>query len=62
MSESFFYPQISVTRLGDLMDFGHFLKPLAIINLTKYPTFLGNYCKRVQIYHFSGEIIFGQLL
>ena len=39
-----------------------FVKPLATINLPKYPTFLGNICKGVKIYHFSSEIIFGQLL
>ena len=32
------------------------------INLTKSPTFLGNFCKGVKIIRFSGEIIFGQLL
>ena len=52
----------SVTRLGDLLDFGQVLKPLAAINLLKSPTFLGNFCKGVKIYHFSCEIIFGQLL
>ena len=31
----------SVTRLGDLLDFGQVLKPLATINLPKSPTFLG---------------------
>ena len=36
---------ISVTRLGDLLDFGNFLKPLAAINLPKSPTFLGNFVK-----------------
>ena len=46
----------SVTRLGK------FLKPLAIINLPKSPTFGGNFCKGLKIYHFSSEIIFGQLL
>ena len=53
---------ISVTRLGDLLDFGQVLKPLATINLLKSPTFLGNFCKGVNIYNFSSEIIFGQLL
>ena len=38
---------------------GKFLNPLASINLPKYPTFLGNFCKGVKIYHFSCEIIFG---
>ena len=41
---------------------GHSLKPLAAINLPKSPTFLGIFCKGVKIYHFSSEIIFGQLL
>ena len=36
-----------------------FLKPLATINLSNSPTFLGDFCKDVKIYHFSGEIIFG---
>ena len=31
---------------------GNFLKPLAAINLPKSPTFLGNFCKGVKIYHF----------
>ena len=53
---------ISVTRLGDLLDFGHILKLLATINLPKSPTFLGNFRKCVKINHFSREIIFGQLL
>ena len=35
---------------------------LATINLPKYPTFLGNFCKGVKIINFSNEIIFGQLL
>ena len=33
----------SVTRLGDLLDFGQLLKPLVTINLPKSPTFLGNF-------------------
>ena len=41
---------------------GSFLKPVATINLPKFLTFLGNFCKGVKIYHFSGEILFGQLL
>jgi len=41
---------------------GNFLKPLATINLPKSPTFLGNFCKGVKIYHFSSEISFGLLL
>ena len=40
----------------------NFLKPLATINLSKSPTFLGNFCKGVKIYYFSSEINFRQLL
>ena len=35
----------------------NFLKPLATINIPKSPTFLGNFCKGLKIYHFSREII-----
>ena len=55
-------PENSVTRLGDLLDFGQLLKPLAAINWPKSFTFLGNFCKDVKIFNFSNEIIFGQLL
>ena len=41
-----------MTSLGDLLDFGNFLKPFATINLPK---------SSIKIYHFSSEIIFGQL-
>ena len=41
---------------------GKFLKPLATINLPNLLPFLGNSCKGVNIYHFSSEIIFGQIL
>ena len=41
---------------------GNFLKPLAITNWPKSPTFLGNFCKGVKMCHFPSEIIFGQLL
>ena len=40
----------------------NFLKPLAAINLPKSPTFWDNFCKGVKVYHFSSEIIIGQLL
>ena len=51
-----------MTILGDLLEFGQHLKPLATINFLKFPTFLGNFSKGVKIYHFSSEIIFRQLL
>ena len=41
---------------------GNFSKPLASINMPKSFTFLGNFCWGVKSYHFSCEIIFGQLL
>ena len=50
----------SVTRLGG--NVGYFSKPVATIILPKLPTFLGKFCKGVEIFHFSSEIIFGQLL
>ena len=53
---------LSVIRLGDLLDFGQLLKPLATINLSKSLTFLGNFYKDVKINHFSSEIILRQLL
>ena len=41
---------------------GNFSKPVETIILPKLPTFLGNLYKGVKIFHFSSEIIFGQLL
>ena len=52
----------SVTRLGKLMDFGQLYKPLATINWSKSPTFLGIFCRGGKILNFTSEIIFGQLL
>ena len=57
-----FWVGSSVTKLGDLWTLGKFLKHLATINLPTCPSFLGNFCEGVKIYHFSSEIIFGQLL
>ena len=51
------WPDLAIFRT-----LGNFLKPLATINFAKSPTFLGNFCKGVKIYHFFSEIIFGQLL
>ena len=56
------YLKCSVTRSGDFWTLCKFLKPLATINLPNLPTFLGNFCKGVKIYHFCIEIIFRQLL
>ena len=52
----------SLTRLGDLLDFGQVFKALATIDLPKSLTFLANFSNGVKIYHFSSAIIFGQLL
>ena len=41
---------------------GNNSKPVATLILPKLPTLLGNFCKVAKIYHFSSEIIFGQLL
>ena len=49
----------SVNRLGDLLDFGQLLKPLATINLPKSPTFLGNFCKGVKILIFLVKSFLG---
>ena len=60
-----FYHQIdiatSVTRLGDLLDFGQVLKPLTTINLPKSPTLLCNFLKVAKIFNFYSTIIFWQL-
>ena len=35
---------------------------LATVKLSQSHIFFGNFCKVVKIYHFSSEIVFGQLL
>ena len=60
--ESLRFDPSSVTRFGDFWTLGDYLKPLATINLPKSPTFLGKISKGVKIFHFSSEIIFGQLV
>ena len=52
----------SVARLGDLLDYGQLFKAFGSYHWPKSSTFLGIFCKDVKIYHFSNEIIFGQLL
>ena len=39
----------SVTRLGNLLDFGQLFKAFDNNNLPKSPTFLGNFCKAIKI-------------
>ena len=58
----FIFIVFSVTRLGNLLDFGNFSMCVATISLPKSPTFLGNFCKGVKICNFSSEINFVQLL
>ena len=50
-----------VTILGDLLDFGQLFKVCGNNYLPQIAYILGNFCKGVKIYHFSSEIIFGQL-
>ena len=47
----------SVTRLGNYLTLGNFLKPLATINLSKSATFLGNFCTVVKIYQIQTTFI-----
>ena len=47
---------LSVTRLGDLLDFGQLFKAFS---LAKSLTFLGDFCKGVNIFNFSSEINLG---
>ena len=53
---------LQLDQIGRFIGLWDFLKSLATIILPKSPTFLGNFSKVVKIYHFSSEIIFGQLL
>ena len=41
---------------------GNFSKNVATIILPNSPILLGNFCKGVKIFHFSSEILFGQIL
>ena len=50
--------RISVTRLGDLLDFGNFSKPFVTNNLPKSLTFLGNFCKGAEIFNVSSKVHF----
>ena len=49
----------SVTRLGDLSDFGQLFK---VCGDNQFRQFLDNFCKGVKIFNFSIEIIFGNFL
>jgi len=55
------YLDASVTRLGDLLDFGQLFNAFGNNYFAKIFHILRIFCKGVKIYHFSTEII-GQLL
>ena len=57
-----FHLSSSVTILGDLLHFGQLFKACVNNYFTQIFHSLGNLCKGVEIFHFSSEIIFGQLL
>jgi len=48
--------------LGDLSDFGQLFKAFGNNKFAQIFHILGNFSKHVKIYHFSSEIIYGQLL
>ena len=52
----------SVTRLGNLLHFGQLFKAYGNNYFAQIAHILGNFCEVVEIFHFSSEIIFGQLL
>ena len=54
-----FCPITSVTRLGDLLDFGPLFKAFGNNYFHKSHTFLGNFSKGIKIFIFSSEIILG---
>ena len=56
------YLRTSVTRLGDLLDFGQIFKICGNNLFPQISHILGNFCKGVKIYRFSSEINFRQLL
>ena len=52
----------SVTRLGNLLDFGHLFKAFGNLFLPKSPTFSGNFCKGFKIFNLSSEIIWATFI
>ena len=52
---------VSVTRLGDLLHFGQIFKACGDNYFAQITHILDTFCKVVEIFHFSSEIIFGQL-
>ena len=53
---------ISMTRLGDLLDFGHLFQAFGNNCIAQITHILDIFCKGVKIIHLPCEIIFGQLL
>ena len=51
-----------MTSLGDLLHFGQLFKAFGNNYFAQIVHILGNFCKGVKIFHFTSEIIFGQLL
>ena len=51
-----------MTRLDNLLHFGELFKACGNNYFTRIAQIFGNFCKGVEIFHFSSEIIFGQLL
>jgi len=51
-----------MTRLGDLLHFGQLFKACDNNYFAQIAHILGNFCIAVYIFHFSIEIIFGELL
>ena len=49
----------SVTRLGDLLDFGQLFKACGNNSFAQIARILGKFCEVVKIFHFSSEIILG---
>ena len=53
---------LSVTRLGDFINFGRPFKASGNNCFTQITRIVRQFCKEAKIIHFSSEIIFGQLL
>ena len=53
---------VSVTRLGNLLNFGQLFNACGNNHFAQITHILGNFCEGVKIFHFSSEIIIGQLL
>ena len=51
-----------MTRLGDLLDFGHLFQAFGNNCIAQITHILDIFCKGVKIIHLPCEIIFGQLL